>query len=61
MVALRGAEVLDPFVGKGSSVLPAIDLGLRPRGIECSQKHYDGLVFNVQQKYLSLNKACKFS
>lgn len=61
MIAQRGAEVLDPFVGKGSSVLPAIDLGLRPRGIECSQIHYDGLIFNVQQKYLSLNKGCKFS
>lgn len=61
MVAQRGAEVLDPFVGKGSSVLPAIDLGLRPKGIECSQIHYDGLVFNVMQKYKSLNKDCKFS
>lgn len=60
MVAMRGQEILDPFVGKGSSILPMIDLGLRFRGIECSQKHYDGLIFNVQQKYKSLNKDCQF-
>lgn len=60
-VVPRGADVLDPFVGKGSSVLPAIDLGLRPRGIECSQIHYDGLVANVMSKYRAIVPNATFS
>lgn len=60
-IAQRGAEVLDPFVGKGSSVLPAIDAGLRFKGIECSDIHYNGLIYNVQQKYKSMDPGCTFS
>lgn len=60
-VCPRGAEVIDPFAGKGSSVLPAIDNGLRFRAIECSQIHYDGLVTNVMSKYKALDPTCSFS
>lgn len=59
-ICMRGAEVLDPFVGKGSSVFPALDLGLRPRGIECSQIHFDGLVANVMSKYKAMDPSCTF-
>lgn len=58
---LRGAEVLDPFVGVGSSFLPAVEMGLRPRGIECSDVHYGRLVNNVQSYYKSLNANVTFS
>lgn len=58
---LRGSEVLDPFVGVGSSILPAIELGLRPRGIECSDVHYGRLVNNVQSYYKSISPNVTFS
>lgn len=60
-VAIRGQEVLDPFVGCGSSMVPAIKLGLRPRGIECSEVHYNRLVVNVQNVYKSIDSTCQFS
>lgn len=55
------SDILDPFVGKGSSVLPMIRLGHRPKGIECSEKHYDGLCVNVMNAYQSIMPNCKFS
>lgn len=60
-VAMRGADVLDPFVGVGSSMIPAIKMGLRPRGIECSDVHYGRLVANIQSLYKSVDANVTFN
>lgn len=60
-VALRGAEVLDPFAGSCSSGVPAIKLGMRWRGIECSEKHYNTGMSNLMNVYKSLDPTCTFS
>lgn len=57
---LRGAMVLDPFVGSGSSAIPAIRLGLRPTGIESNAKHFGTLTVNLQNFYRSLDPTCVF-
>lgn len=57
----RGALVLDPFVGSGSSALPAIRLGLRPMGIESNEAHFNTLNVNLQNFYKSLDPTCTFS
>lgn len=60
-VAMRGADVLDPFVGVGSSMIPAIKLGLRPRGIECSDVHYGRLTTNIQSLYKTYDATTVFN
>lgn len=60
-VAMRGADVLDPFVGVGSSMIPAIKMGLRPRGIECSDVHYGRLVANIQSLYKTVDANVTFN
>lgn len=57
---LRGASVLDPFVGRGSSVIPAIRLGLRPTGVETNEAHYNALQSNMMNFYKSLDANCTF-
>lgn len=46
-----GQTVFDPFVGRGSSVLAALDLGLVPYGTEIQEAHYNGLITNLQTYY----------
>lgn len=58
---LRGALVYDPFVGSGSSVLPAIRMGLRPMGCESNEKHFGTLNVNLMNFYKSLDPNCDFS
>lgn len=48
---LQGQRVLDPFVGSGSSVIPALDFGLRPVGCEVQEQHYNSLLLNLQSYY----------
>lgn len=57
----RGDAVLDPFVGCGSSTLPAIRAGIRPVGIECNEQHFNTLNVNLQNFYKSLDPTCTFS
>ena len=57
---VRGSAVLDPFVGCGSSVIPAVRLGLRPVGVEVNATHYASLNVNVQNFYKSLDPTCTF-
>ena len=59
--ALRGATVLDPFAGRGSSVIPAIKKGLRVTAVELNKSHYDSLVINVSQLYRALDPGVTFS
>jgi DNA modification methylase len=58
--SLRGSSVLDPFVGRGSSTIPAIRLGLRPTGVETNEAHYNALHLNLQNFYKSLDPTCTF-
>lgn len=58
---LRGANVYDPFVGCGSSVIPALRLGLRPSGVECNEKHFGTLNVNLMNFYKSLDPTCQFT
>lgn len=50
-VAIQGQTVLDPFVGSGSSVIPALDFGLSPIGCEVQEQHYNSLLLNLQSYY----------
>lgn len=59
--ALQGSTVCDPFAGRGSSTLAAIQCGLRPLAIECSGEHYNHLIINVQNQYRALDPTCLFS
>lgn len=59
-VTPRGAVVLDPFAGVGSSTIPAVKYGLRPITCEINEDHYNRQVGNVQNLYLSLDPSVKF-
>ncbi len=56
---LRGASVLDPFVGCGSSAIPAIKYGIRPTGIEKKAEHFASLIVNLSNYYKSLDPTCE--
>lgn len=56
----RGDNVLEPFAGRGSALIPAIRRGLKITAIECNQQHYDSLVVNISNVYRSLDPNCKF-
>ena len=58
---IRGADILDPFAGSCSSGIPAIRLGMRWRGIECSEKHHATGYTNLMNIYKSLDASCTFS
>jgi len=58
---IRGQTVCDPFAGRGSSTLAAIQSGLRPLAIECNTDHYNHLVINCQNQYKSLVPDCIFT
>lgn len=58
---LRGASVLDPFVGSGSSGIAAVRCGLRSTGLEVNETHYNNLILNMQNLYKSLDPKCEFS
>lgn len=58
---LRGASVLDPFVGCGSSIIPMIRYGCRPTGVEVNETHFNSLNANLQNYYRSLDPTCTFS
>lgn len=60
-ICTRGDDVLEPFMGCGSAILPAVSRGLRIRGIECNKEHYDRAVVNVSGLYKSLDPTLTFS
>jgi site-specific DNA-methyltransferase (adenine-specific) len=60
MTCIRGSAVYDPFVGSGSSVVPAIRLGLRPTGVEKTEIVYNKLHVNMSNFYRSLDPTCQF-
>lgn len=60
-VCLRGQTVLDPFAGRGSSTIAALQYGLSPVAIECNEEHHAGLVVNVSEWYKRSLKNVQFT
>lgn len=60
-VCLKGHSVLDPFAGRGSSTIAAIQHGLSPIAIEVNPAHYAALVVNVSSHYQSQIKNVTFA
>jgi DNA modification methylase len=60
-VTVGGAHVLEPFAGRGSAVIPAIRRGLRITAVESNETHYNALVVNISNLYLSLDPNTKFT
>lgn len=50
-VATPGQTVYDPFLGSGSSVDAALDLGLIPYGSELSPSHFNNATMNIHRAY----------
>ena len=46
-----GLAYFDPFIGRGSSALAAIDVGITPIGCEVNDTHYAHLYNNVRARY----------
>lgn len=58
--ARPGQTTFDPFMGVGSSILPAITFGLVPSGMELQEMHYNRAVLNIQDHYKKQNPNCVF-
>lgn len=50
-IAIKNQVVFDPFVGRGSSAIAAIQSGLKPIGCELQADHFVNLMINLQVKY----------
>lgn len=50
-ITIRGQNVFDPCVGRGSSALAALQFGLQPLGCEINPEHFAGLQYNLQEQY----------
>jgi DNA modification methylase len=60
-VCSRGQTVLDPFAGRGSSTIAALNYGLSPIAIELVPAHYSALVVNVSEHYRRTLKNVQFT
>lgn len=60
-VTVRGNHILEPFAGRGSSIIPAIRRGLRFTAVECNPDHHSALVVNISNLYKSLDPNVTFS
>jgi hypothetical protein len=60
-VARPGQTTFDPFMGSGSSVLPALRLGLLPAGMELQPQHYNRAILNIQEHYRKLDPHVQFT
>lgn len=54
-----GQHVFDPFLGSGSSVPAALDLGLVPWGCELDEQHFASATINIHRKYSEMYKGKK--
>lgn len=59
-ISMEGESVLDPFAGHGSGVLSALRMKRNAFACEVSSDHYNYLLENVKQHYLSLNPSTQF-
>lgn len=60
-VSLQGQEILEPFAGRGSGVLSLLKANRAVTAVELQTEHYNDLIENVKQFYLSLNPNTTFS
>lgn len=54
-VTIKGQLILEPFVGRGSAFISATILERRMIGCELDDAHYNALLENVKQHYLSIS------
>lgn len=54
--SIQGQLIYEPFAGVGSGVLAALRMGRRVFATERNTEHFNRLVENVKQHYLSINK-----
>jgi DNA modification methylase len=54
-VSIEQDEILEPFAGRGSGVLSMLQMNRRVTAVELQENHYNHLVENVKQHYLTLN------
>ncbi len=50
-IATPGQSTLDPFMGRGSSMVSAVRFGLSASGGELNPDHYSGALLNLQKEY----------
>lgn len=59
-ISIEGQSILDPFCGRGSMVIEALRTRRNAFGCELNVEHFNALMENVKQYYLSLNRDFKF-
>lgn len=57
---LEGQTILEPFAGHGSGVISLLTLKRKVVAVELQQNHYNYLVENVKQFYLTQFPGCQF-
>lgn len=55
MVSIEGQTILEPFAGGGSGVISMLQLKRNVIGVELEPTHYNELLENVKQYYLTIN------
>jgi ParB family chromosome partitioning protein len=55
-----GQLILDPFAGRGSSILSFLRMNRRAMGVEIQQEHYHALLENIKKYYISINSKAVF-
>lgn len=59
-IVQRGQTILDPFAGRGSSTIAALQYGAQPVACEVNKDHHAGLVVNVAEWYRKNLKNVEF-
>lgn len=59
-IASPGQTVWDPFIGSGSSAIPAYELGLQPSGCEIQESNYHALLSNLKSFHMGRTPNVKF-
>lgn len=60
-IAYPGQTILDPFCGRGSSIISFLRMGYNAFGCEINVAHYNALLENIKRHYLSINPNFKFA
>lgn len=60
-VSIEGQEILEPFAGQGSGVLSLLQLKRQVTACELNLEHYNKLIENVKQHYLTISPNFKFA
>jgi ParB family chromosome partitioning protein len=60
LASLEGQTILEPFAGRGSGVISMLRMKRNVVGVELDVAHYNALLENVKQYYLSINPQFTF-